>query len=449
MPPEVNTSRLMVGAGPAPMLQAAAGWEAFSILLETQADELQASLASLASAWSGAASERAVSATMPMVLWLRMTSLQAMKRSLQAAAQATAYSTALTTTPPLPEIETNRVTTQVLYDTNFFFVNTVPIGVNEVDYWVRMWTQAAVVMDSYAAETAMNTVFEPIMPLMPIVMPGVGEATSGSAVGMTAAMAPGALVREASFAHVTGQATVESVGLTTGRMVGQGNMLAERGEGAARQGAERRSAGRSAEPAVATRCPAGCPDGHADGVAAGLDAGPDPTADGTDGHPADAAADVTAAAGDLDVQRVQPAGWPDGGEPDVQPPAGRRDGDEFRRRVGAGGVPSRCGRHVGAHTADVQPRWQAGSSVHAHRAGTRRCRSLAPTARARRPSAGPVAAAPRGWPANVARAVAPGRRCLLPRRCPKASTTKTTSGSSSRNKDFPALGGGRTRHFPW
>ena len=237
MPPEVNTSRLMVGAGPAPMLQAAAGWEAFAILLETQADELMASLSSLASAWSGTASERAVSATMPMVLWLRMTSLQAMKRSLQAAAQATAYSTAMVTTPPLVEIETNRVTTQVLYDTNFFFVNTVPIGVNEVDYWIRMWTQAAVVMDTYASETAMNTVFEPIMPLQPIVMPGMGEGTEASAMGMTAAMAPGAAMREAAFAHVTGQATVESVGLTTGRMVGQGNMAAERGEGAARQGA--------------------------------------------------------------------------------------------------------------------------------------------------------------------------------------------------------------------
>jgi PPE-repeat protein len=60
MPPEVNTSRLMAGAGPAPMVQAAAGWEAFAILLETQADELAASLAALASAWSGTASERAV-----------------------------------------------------------------------------------------------------------------------------------------------------------------------------------------------------------------------------------------------------------------------------------------------------------------------------------------------------------------------------------------------------
>ena len=28
MPPEINTARLMMGAGAAPMLQAAAGWEA-------------------------------------------------------------------------------------------------------------------------------------------------------------------------------------------------------------------------------------------------------------------------------------------------------------------------------------------------------------------------------------------------------------------------------------
>jgi PPE-repeat protein len=236
MPPEVNTSRLMLGAGPLPMVQAAAGWEAFAILLETQADELMASLSALTAAWSGSASEQAVQATMPMVMWLRTTSLQAHKRALQATAQADSYSLAMVSTPPLPEIAENRITTQVLYDTNFFFVNTVPIGVHEVDYWVRMWNQAAVVMDTYAAETAMNTVFEPILPMMPIVIPGVGEGTAAGALGMAAAMAPGAAVREAAFAHVTAQSTVESVGLTTGRMVGDGNMIAERGEGAAQQG---------------------------------------------------------------------------------------------------------------------------------------------------------------------------------------------------------------------
>ena len=40
LPPEVNTARLMAGAGEAPMYQAAAGWETLAISLETQAEEL-------------------------------------------------------------------------------------------------------------------------------------------------------------------------------------------------------------------------------------------------------------------------------------------------------------------------------------------------------------------------------------------------------------------------
>ena len=110
MPPEVNTARLMLGAGPAPMLQAAAGWEALAISLETQADELVASLTALTSVWSGSASERAVNSTMPMVTWLRTVSAQAMKRAMQAIAQANAYTAAMATTPPLAEIEQNHIT---------------------------------------------------------------------------------------------------------------------------------------------------------------------------------------------------------------------------------------------------------------------------------------------------------------------------------------------------
>ena len=59
------------------MMQAAAGWEALAISLETQADELAASLASLAQMWQGMGSEQAITASMPMVVWLRMLSLQA------------------------------------------------------------------------------------------------------------------------------------------------------------------------------------------------------------------------------------------------------------------------------------------------------------------------------------------------------------------------------------
>lgn len=133
LPPEINTARLMVGAGPAPMLQAAAGWEGLAVLLETQAAELAAALTNLTSVWTGAASERAVAATMPMITWLQTTAAQAQKRALQASAQASSYSLALATTPPLPEIEQNHITHGVLEATNFLGINTVPIALNEMD----------------------------------------------------------------------------------------------------------------------------------------------------------------------------------------------------------------------------------------------------------------------------------------------------------------------------
>ncbi len=230
MPPEINTSRLMAGAGPVPMLQAAAGWEAFAVSLETQADELAASLSALASSWTGAASDRAVSATMPMVLWLRMLALQAQKRALQAGAQADSYTLAMATTPPLGEIADNHVDHFILESTNFLGVNAMPIAINEADY-LRMWELAAAVMDAYQAETTLNTVFEPIAPMTPIVIPGVGDAAASAAMGQVSTMAAGSVVREAVFAQVAAGATVESVGLETGRAAGQATMVATRAEG--------------------------------------------------------------------------------------------------------------------------------------------------------------------------------------------------------------------------
>ena len=59
----------------------------------------------------------------------------------------------MATTPPIAEIEQNHVTHAVLEATNFFGINTIPIGVNEADYFIRMWNQAAGAMDAYQAET--------------------------------------------------------------------------------------------------------------------------------------------------------------------------------------------------------------------------------------------------------------------------------------------------------
>lgn len=229
-PPEFNTARLMAGAGASPMLQAAVGWEALAVALETQADELSASLAELSANWSGMASERAVSATQPMAMWLHTTAMQAQKRAMQALAQAESYTLALTTTPQLPEIEENHVTHGVLEATNFLGINTMPIGLNEMDYG-RMWTLAGAVMETYQAETSLNTLFEPILPPQPIVMPGVAESTAAAALAQTAARMPEAMVRNMILAQVTAQSAIEDAALMGGGVAAQINFAAQRAEG--------------------------------------------------------------------------------------------------------------------------------------------------------------------------------------------------------------------------
>ncbi|OLP01208.1 PPE family protein [Mycolicibacterium porcinum] len=236
LPPEVNTARLMVGAGPAPMLQAAAGWEGLAILLETQADELAGALSNLTSVWSGAASERAVAATMPMIMWLRTMVLQAQKRALQANAQASSYSLALATTPPIPEIEQNHVTNAVLNATNFLGINTVPIGLNEMDYFVRMWNQAAGAMETYHAETTVNLLFEPFVPMKPIVIPGVGETTVAATLAGTAPRVAEGLMRNAVVEGISIMTTMESVKLAAGSVANQVAFAEERAVGAATKG---------------------------------------------------------------------------------------------------------------------------------------------------------------------------------------------------------------------
>ncbi|OBG68449.1 MULTISPECIES: PPE family protein [unclassified Mycobacterium] len=188
MPPELNTARLMAGAGPVPMLQAAAGWEALAGALETQALELSTALVSLKASWTGMSSERAIAATMPMVAWLQTAAQQAQQRATRAAAQAAAYTKALAMTPSLPEIATNHITHAVLTATNFLGINMVPIGLNETDYFVRMWNQAAIVMDVYQMETIANTTFEPLPPIKPILQPAVGEAVTTAALGTLSAV---------------------------------------------------------------------------------------------------------------------------------------------------------------------------------------------------------------------------------------------------------------------
>lgn len=185
LPPEMNTARLMAGAGPGPMLEAAAGWEALGNALEAQSVGLATTLVTLQGLWAGASSERAIAAITPMVAWLNDSAAKSQQRAAQASAQAAAYLTALAATPTLIDIVVNHVTRAVLVATNFFGINMMPIGANETDYFVRMWNQAAIAMDIYQEETLVNTVFEPLLPMKPILQPEMSEALSQAVGGLS------------------------------------------------------------------------------------------------------------------------------------------------------------------------------------------------------------------------------------------------------------------------
>ena len=346
MPPELNTARLMAGAGAAPMLQAAAGWEALAIFLETQADELAASLAALTSVWSGSASERAVTATMPMVLWLRTVSLQAQKRALQATRRRI-LQPAMASTPPLAEIEQNHITHAVLEGTNFFGINTIPIGLNEFDYLVRMWNQAAATMDAYQAETGLNMMFERIMTAQPIVIPGAARVSPGR---RSVKPQRWRLRRHCAMPRSRRPAPRP-----------RWNRLVCRPAGRRRQATWPPSAPK-ASPEGGERGPASGPpgpdaaghaDGHADGFPTRLDPRPTSAAGQPDGHATDAAVDPAAAAGDLDVQpdgqrwaATRRSDGTDRSQPAVQSPAGRWIWTGFGRRIGARRVSPGRRRHV-------------------------------------------------------------------------------------------------------
>jgi hypothetical protein len=91
-------------------------------------------------------------------------------------------------------------------------------------------------MEGYQAESSLNTVFEPIMPMQPIVMPGVGESTTAAAVGQAAAMMPEAAARNLILGQVSAESLLEDAALWMGNGAAQMNYVAGRAEGQAQRG---------------------------------------------------------------------------------------------------------------------------------------------------------------------------------------------------------------------
>ena len=160
LPPEINCGRMYAGAGPGPMVAAAAAWDDLADELSSTASSYQSVVEDLSSSWQGPSSASMAAAAAPYVTWVRATAAQAEETANQARAAVAAYEAAFAATVPPPVIVANRTLLMTLIATNILGNNTPAIAATEAHY-MQMWAQDATAMYGYAGSSASATQLTP------------------------------------------------------------------------------------------------------------------------------------------------------------------------------------------------------------------------------------------------------------------------------------------------
>lgn len=189
LPPEINSALMYSGPGSAPMLTAAAAWDALATELQDTASSYRSLITALTDGpWQGPAATAMAAAAGSQVGWLSGTAGQAAEAATQAAAAAAAYEAAFAATVPPPAIAANRALLMALLATNFLGQNTAAIAATEAQY-AEMWAQDAAAMYGYAGASAAASTLTPFGPAAPTTDPaglGAQAAAVAQAVATTA-----------------------------------------------------------------------------------------------------------------------------------------------------------------------------------------------------------------------------------------------------------------------
>lgn len=181
VPPEVHSTLLTMGGTPAGIATAGTTWATTGAEYIASLAELQAILAYVQANYSGPSAEQFIAAHQPLMVWLDAVIIKAALASAAHGEIVAAYTGSVAAMPTIVELVENHVVHGVLIGTNFFGVNTVPIGLNEADYQ-RMWIEAAAVMSGWDASSTVALDSIPPTPMAPILLiPGVGETGSAAA----------------------------------------------------------------------------------------------------------------------------------------------------------------------------------------------------------------------------------------------------------------------------